>query len=595
MCDAHLLTTDFGGHSDRVTPVPIPNTEVKPVSADGTWGLTPWESRTPPDFSRQGRLLREAPFVVFGPVIAVGLRPHAPSPPGSLALARSAGGCAAVASTFMSSNRSLAPRPRRGGRAERRQATGPAGAPATAAADGGRAPGRRGQRQARDAVRRADPEAERAKIESRTLEQWIDEGDLRSEATQRGDQGGRAPTRRRSASVRWRPTRRRRSPPAPATPGGPPCSPTASARRRRRSTGSASTMPAGIASQLLRELPKVAAVHEVLGLAAYRSGRWKQAATELETAQQLHPTVELLPVLADVYRAQRRWDDVERVWADVRAASPAQEVLAEARIVAAGAQADQGDLRGALRTMRPRRPGPQARVRDHHLRQWYVLADLHDRAGDTLEATRWFELVARHDPDFVDVLDAERQGGRASLRAAACGLGGEARAWRRAARQVTTIVPRIVGWMPQQVVVRAGLGEREREASHRSRCQGSGSCRPRRRCECGKASPFDPLDGRAGGDLERARRRTRSRRSSPSPRRSAATVGRRRRRTRPTRAPPATARATVATPTGIATAGRSSRPGADPGDERQRQGDQPDDLGDEGDRCLRRRVQPGLA
>lgn len=41
----------FGGHSDRVTPVPIPNTEVKPVSADGTWGESPWESRTPPDFA----------------------------------------------------------------------------------------------------------------------------------------------------------------------------------------------------------------------------------------------------------------------------------------------------------------------------------------------------------------------------------------------------------------------------------------------------------------------------------------------------------------------------------------------------------------
>src|SRR5205085_403707 len=66
------LTTDFGGHSDRVTPVPIPNTEVKPVSADGTWGLTPWESRTPPDFVRSQRPLppllgwRGALLRVFG-------------------------------------------------------------------------------------------------------------------------------------------------------------------------------------------------------------------------------------------------------------------------------------------------------------------------------------------------------------------------------------------------------------------------------------------------------------------------------------------------------------------------------------------------
>ncbi len=32
------LTTDFGGYSGRVTPVPIPNTEVKTASANGTWG-----------------------------------------------------------------------------------------------------------------------------------------------------------------------------------------------------------------------------------------------------------------------------------------------------------------------------------------------------------------------------------------------------------------------------------------------------------------------------------------------------------------------------------------------------------------------------
>ena len=47
--------TAFGGESGGVTPVPIPNTEVKPASADGTWAETPWESRTPPDFSLRAR------------------------------------------------------------------------------------------------------------------------------------------------------------------------------------------------------------------------------------------------------------------------------------------------------------------------------------------------------------------------------------------------------------------------------------------------------------------------------------------------------------------------------------------------------------
>jgi hypothetical protein len=38
----------LGGNSEEVTPVPMPNTEVKLFSADGSWGLSPCESRTPP-------------------------------------------------------------------------------------------------------------------------------------------------------------------------------------------------------------------------------------------------------------------------------------------------------------------------------------------------------------------------------------------------------------------------------------------------------------------------------------------------------------------------------------------------------------------
>jgi tetratricopeptide (TPR) repeat protein len=255
-----------------------------------------------------------------------------------------------------------------------------------------------------------DPDAERSKIESRSVEQWIDEGALRAEAAHAATRAAAAPRR---------PKRQRAVAPDTAA------AIAAGARDARRAAALTARLAQAqealdrerfdearrIASALVRELPNVAAAHEVLGLAAYRSGRWKQAATSLEASQQLHPTIELLPVLADAYRALRRWDDVERIWEEVRAASPAADVLAEARIVAAGAQADQGDLRGALRTMRRAEHVPP-RVRDHHLRQWYALADLHDRAGDTLDATRWFELVARHDSDFVDVVDRLRALGR---------------------------------------------------------------------------------------------------------------------------------------------------------------------------------------
>jgi hypothetical protein len=40
-----------GGYGEEDTPVPIPNTEVKLLSADGTALATGWESRSPPGFN----------------------------------------------------------------------------------------------------------------------------------------------------------------------------------------------------------------------------------------------------------------------------------------------------------------------------------------------------------------------------------------------------------------------------------------------------------------------------------------------------------------------------------------------------------------
>lgn len=44
-----LLEIISGGFSDGVTPVLIPNTEVKPIRADGTWTAGSRESRSLPD------------------------------------------------------------------------------------------------------------------------------------------------------------------------------------------------------------------------------------------------------------------------------------------------------------------------------------------------------------------------------------------------------------------------------------------------------------------------------------------------------------------------------------------------------------------
>ena len=46
---AQTLHRNSGGNGERVPPVPIPNTEVKPFSADGTWLETARVSRSLPD------------------------------------------------------------------------------------------------------------------------------------------------------------------------------------------------------------------------------------------------------------------------------------------------------------------------------------------------------------------------------------------------------------------------------------------------------------------------------------------------------------------------------------------------------------------
>ena len=42
-----------GANGDEVTPVPIPNTEVKLISVEDTWLATAWENRAAPAFSFQ--------------------------------------------------------------------------------------------------------------------------------------------------------------------------------------------------------------------------------------------------------------------------------------------------------------------------------------------------------------------------------------------------------------------------------------------------------------------------------------------------------------------------------------------------------------
>jgi tetratricopeptide (TPR) repeat protein len=190
------------------------------------------------------------------------------------------------------------------------------------------------------------------------------------------------------------------------------------AKYRERLTTAADALDRGrfddarrMVQPVLRDLPDMAFGHEIAGLAFYRTGLWRKAAAELEVARQLDRSLNHHAVLADCYRALKRYDLVDKLWLELREGSPEPALMAEGRIVAAGALADRGDLKGALKLMERAADAPK-KVRDHHLRQWYVLGDLHDRSGDIIKARRFFGMIATVDPQFADVADRLRALGR---------------------------------------------------------------------------------------------------------------------------------------------------------------------------------------
>jgi hypothetical protein len=97
--DAHQIS---GGKSGGETPVPIPNTEVKTASADGTWGETPRESRSPPDLCHERP--RRTGNACAGAFVALGTREGAPvlSPPcpDRRTASRGAGAAGAIAAVL---------------------------------------------------------------------------------------------------------------------------------------------------------------------------------------------------------------------------------------------------------------------------------------------------------------------------------------------------------------------------------------------------------------------------------------------------------------------------------------------------------------
>ncbi|MGP0029362.1 MAG: hypothetical protein ACLPVF_02525 [Acidimicrobiales bacterium] len=154
------------------------------------------------------------------------------------------------------------------------------------------------------------------------------------------------------------------------------------------------------------ECPGVAAVRELAGLAAYRAGRWRDAVRHLQAFSALADSSEHLPVLMDCQRALHKPQKVADLWSELRRSSPEPDVLAEGRMVAAASLADAGDLQGAIAMLATAGAAKALRnPSNRHVRQWYLLGDLYERAGDVPRAREMFERVLRVDREAYDVVD----------------------------------------------------------------------------------------------------------------------------------------------------------------------------------------------
>jgi tetratricopeptide (TPR) repeat protein len=161
---------------------------------------------------------------------------------------------------------------------------------------------------------------------------------------------------------------------------------------------------ARILKPLAEQAPGAAAVRELYGLALYRLGRWDAASKELEAFRQLSDSVDQLPTLADCYRAKKRWKDVDALWEELRRESPAPELLAEGRLVYAGSLADRGRLADAIGVLEQAKTDSK-KPKPDHLRTWYALGDLYERAGEVPRARELFRKVLRFDPDLFDTAE----------------------------------------------------------------------------------------------------------------------------------------------------------------------------------------------
>ncbi len=149
---------------------------------------------------------------------------------------------------------------------------------------------------------------------------------------------------------------------------------------------------------------RAAPIRELLGLAHYRAEHWREAAKELSTFRRLSGSSDQNPVIADCYRALDRPDKALEYCNEMDNDKVEPAIAYEGHIVAAGALADMGKLDDAIARLQGLDLRP-ATAQEHHLRAWYVLADLLEKKGRFTQAAELFDAVTSADPDMTDAAE----------------------------------------------------------------------------------------------------------------------------------------------------------------------------------------------
>ncbi|WP_207500371.1 hypothetical protein [Klenkia soli] len=149
---------------------------------------------------------------------------------------------------------------------------------------------------------------------------------------------------------------------------------------------------------------RIAVVREAVGVAAYHSGDFAEAARELRAYRRMSGDDSYRAVLADCERALGRPDVALRLVGEALTDGPAAEEVVELRLVEAGARQDLGELPAAALVLEAAlggRPTPDQLTSGDlgQLRLATAYADLLVARGDEQQAHIWFEAVMAADLD----------------------------------------------------------------------------------------------------------------------------------------------------------------------------------------------------